>query len=190
MNSFEAALSRLKHALRVSNDTEVASALGMSKTAFAERKRRGSFPDRQLLALAAARPELGLDANYILHGETVKDAVAGMLKNFGPRLKELRGRRSVAAFAKATNIPAEEVGRLERGERPPTRQEALSVQLAHPQYSASWVLGGAAPTLDGELDQLEIVLIRNYRASGAEGQDLLRRQAAMLADRAAKESGR
>lgn len=190
MNSFEAALSRLKHALRVSNDTEVASALGMNKTAFAERKRRGSFPDRQLLALAAEKPELGLDVSYILNGYTAKDTAAEMIKNFGPRLKELRGRRSVAAFAKLTGIPDEEVGRLERGERPPTRQEAVGVQKAHPQYSANWVLGGAAPTLDGELDQLEIILIRNYRAAGAEGQDLLRRQAAMLAAAVVKDSAK
>lgn len=187
MNSFEAALSRLKHALRVSNDADVAKALGMSKTAFAERKRRGSFPDRQLLALAAARPDLQLDPSFVLHGETAADTAAKMLKNFGPRLKELRGDRSIDAFADAVHIPPTEVAKLERGERAPTRQEAMSLQEAHAQYSARWVLGGEAPTLESALDHLEIVLLHNYRASTPEGQDLLRRQAAMLADAAAKE---
>lgn len=188
MNSFEDALKRLKHALRVSNDTEVANALGMTKTAFAERKRRGSFPDRQLLNLAASQPELGLDTAYILNGETAKSAAERMLLNFPTRLSEVRGDRSIDEFAKVIGVTAADVIKLEAGKRKPTRQEALRVQQAHPQYSASWVLGGDAPALDAELDHLEVNLIRNYRAASAEGQDLLRRQAAMLASAAAKDA--
>jgi hypothetical protein len=69
MNIFSDALDRLKHELRVSKDQEVAVMLGFSKTAFSERKKRGAFPDREVRALAANRPELKLDAEYICTGQ-------------------------------------------------------------------------------------------------------------------------
>lgn len=67
MDFFSDSLDRLKHELRVSKDGEVASALGMTKTAFSERKKRGSFPEKELRALAAERPEI--DVRYVLTGE-------------------------------------------------------------------------------------------------------------------------
>ena len=68
MNFFSDSLDRIKYLLRVSKDGEVAAALGLSKTAFAERKRRLSFPEKELYALAAKRPELNLDVDYVLTG--------------------------------------------------------------------------------------------------------------------------
>lgn len=70
MNDFAQQLGRLKIALGKSKDVEVADALGMAKTALAERKRRGSFPDRELYALAAKRPDLKIDVAYVLTGIT------------------------------------------------------------------------------------------------------------------------
>lgn len=70
MNLFSESLDRLKHQLRVSKDQEVAAALEMSKTAFSERKKRGSFPEREVLDLCKRRPELGLDSHFILTGIT------------------------------------------------------------------------------------------------------------------------
>lgn len=72
MNLFSDCLDRLKPFLRVSKDQEVAAALGLSKTAFSERKKRGSFPDRELRALAQQRPELGIDVDYVLTGITTE----------------------------------------------------------------------------------------------------------------------
>ncbi len=46
----------------------MADALGMTKAAFSARKKRGSFPVDKLKALAADRPELGLDVKYVLTG--------------------------------------------------------------------------------------------------------------------------
>lgn len=68
MNFFSDALSRLKYELRVSKDGEVAATLGMSKTAFAERKRRGAFPEREVRDLAVQRPDLNIDVDYVLTG--------------------------------------------------------------------------------------------------------------------------
>lgn len=68
MNSFNTVMRRLMFALRVSKEGEVAQALGLSTTAFSERKRRGSFPHKELLALAARRPRLGIDVQQMLYG--------------------------------------------------------------------------------------------------------------------------
>ena len=79
MDFFSDSLLRLKHYLRVSKDQEVANALGLSKTAFSERKKRSSFPEKELRALAQQRPELGIDVDYVLTGagrDGVTSAVA------------------------------------------------------------------------------------------------------------------
>ena len=68
MDLFSEALIRLKHQLRVSKDQEVAVALGISKTAFSERKKRSSFPEREVVDLAARKPELNIDVGYVLTG--------------------------------------------------------------------------------------------------------------------------
>jgi hypothetical protein len=68
MDLFSDSLARLKHQLRVSKDQEVAALLGIGKTAFSERKKRGSFPEREVIALSAARPDLGIDVAYVLTG--------------------------------------------------------------------------------------------------------------------------
>lgn len=65
---FISALNRLKEGLGVSKDKEVAAALGMEAKALNARKARHSFPEKELLALSARRPELELDVGYILGG--------------------------------------------------------------------------------------------------------------------------
>ena len=67
---FDQQLFRLKEALTAHEDQEVAVALGMTKAAFSARKKRGVFPEKELYALAAKRPELGLDVDYVLTGIT------------------------------------------------------------------------------------------------------------------------
>ena len=63
--SFEAALLRLKGALALQTDKEVAAALGMDPSAFNKRKARGSFPEAEVRALAAERH---FDADYVITG--------------------------------------------------------------------------------------------------------------------------
>lgn len=65
---FGAALLRLKERLQMHNDKDVAAVLQLSPTAFNSRKVRGSFPVDKLRAVAASRPELGIDADYVLTG--------------------------------------------------------------------------------------------------------------------------
>lgn len=68
MNFFDEASLRLKQQLKVTEDKQVAEALGMTGNAWTMRKRRGSFPEKELRALAQQRPELGLDVEYVLTG--------------------------------------------------------------------------------------------------------------------------
>lgn len=73
MKNFDQQLLRLKQALGVTDDQEAAAALGMSKAALSDRKKRDKFPEDKLWALAARRPELRLDPGHILMGD-MKDA--------------------------------------------------------------------------------------------------------------------
>lgn len=68
MENFTNIVNRLKTELSVTMDKDVAEILGMSKSAFAERKRRGVFPENALRLLELERPDLKLDIDYILSG--------------------------------------------------------------------------------------------------------------------------
>lgn len=68
MNFFEEATLRLKQQLNVTEDQEAAAVLGLTKHAWMGRKKRGSFPEKELWALVAQRPDLKLDVGYILNG--------------------------------------------------------------------------------------------------------------------------
>ncbi len=87
MNLFDAQVLRLKQTLKVVADQDVAAAIGMTKAAFSERKKRGSFPTKEVFALAAQRPELGLDVDWIVTGssnkmETANSRETSLLQNF------------------------------------------------------------------------------------------------------------
>lgn len=70
MREFDLQLLRLKEVLAVTEDQQVADLLGMSKHAFSDRKRRGSFPGEKVQALQSSRPDLKLDATYVLTGRS------------------------------------------------------------------------------------------------------------------------
>lgn len=68
MNEFNKQLLRLKEETGIIEDQGIAALLGLSKAAFSDRKKRDSFPIKEVFALAAQRPELGLDPDYIVTG--------------------------------------------------------------------------------------------------------------------------
>ena len=70
MKNFTDIVNRLKTALSVSMDKDVAEYLNLTKSAFAERKRRGVFPEDALRLLELRHPELKLDVDYILTGNS------------------------------------------------------------------------------------------------------------------------
>ena len=68
--NFDQISLRLKQQLGVTTDKEMAEALGMSKTAFAERKRRGVFPAENVAVLAGKNKNI--DVEYVLTGASSK----------------------------------------------------------------------------------------------------------------------
>lgn len=70
MKNFLDIANRLKAALSIPTNKELANILGLSETAFSERKKRNSFPVKELEALAGKRPDLNLDIDYILTGSS------------------------------------------------------------------------------------------------------------------------
>lgn len=66
MGEFEQQMKRLKVALGLTHDQEVAAALGMTKASLSDRKRRDSFPVERVIGLAGHH--LGLDVAYVLTG--------------------------------------------------------------------------------------------------------------------------
>lgn len=72
MKEFDAALLRLKGILGMTEDQDVARALGMSKAGFAQRKARDSFPADRLATLAMEKPELRIDVRWVVTGKTAQ----------------------------------------------------------------------------------------------------------------------
>lgn len=66
MNTFQEITLRLKQQLGMETDEGVGNLLGLTKSAFSERKKRGSFPRDKLFTLAGKRPDLLIDVNYVL----------------------------------------------------------------------------------------------------------------------------
>ena len=72
MNFFEEAALRLKQQLQVKTDKDVAEALGLSAVAWVGRKKRDNFPEVELYALAAKRPDLKINVEYVLTGRATQ----------------------------------------------------------------------------------------------------------------------
>lgn len=68
MNEFEKALLRLKEQLNVATDRDVAEKIGLGEKALNARKKRDSFPIKEVFALAAEQPELGIDPDWVVTG--------------------------------------------------------------------------------------------------------------------------
>jgi transcriptional regulator with XRE-family HTH domain len=166
MDFFSDSLERIKHYLRVSKDQEVAEALGMSKTAFSERKKRGSFPEKELRALAQQRPDLGIDVEYVLHGRASAMAL-GTASQVGARLRaeRLRINWGDADMARHLGCPLAEYIALEEGRRAPTATEAMAIRQ-HDELDADLVLVGASTKRPSwELSADEQALLALFRAA-------------------------
>lgn len=118
MNIFENSLLRLKEQLGAAADKDVAERLGLSDKALNARKRRDSFPIKEVFALAAQQPELGLDPDWIVTGissrmETEDRGEAHLLQCY--RLMNAHDRKNMnkiaAAISDVVNLSGEEIER-------------------------------------------------------------------------------
>ena len=183
---FEEAALRLKQQLGVTQDRDVAGALNMTPRAWAGRKKNNSFPDADLYALAAKRPELSIDVNYVLTGTSTKEAAAIAVGNVPSRIRELRLRlgKTPVEFAAHWGIGEQQLMQIESGERLPSADLMKRLISIYPDEDPAWLLGQEPPKLEqvgGELTSQEMILIANYRASSAEGKEALQHQAGFFA---------
>lgn len=101
MNFFEEATLRLKQQLKVSEDQRVAEFFGMTGKAWTARKRREAFPEKELYALAAKRPDLDLDVAYVLTGERVAAGARQSLAQLGRVVTEMGNPAVIAELDRA-----------------------------------------------------------------------------------------
>lgn len=114
MRDFEKSLLRLKQVLQVSEDQAVAAALGLSKAALADRKRKDSFPVDRLKALAHDRPDLKIDVDYVLSGIDLETRETRARYSVGQEAARAELRSGLAAAADAPPAPTEEEALAER----------------------------------------------------------------------------
>lgn len=182
MSDFEKILLRLKEQLEASDDKDVAELLGLTDKALSARKRRNAFPEDKLRALAQQRPELGIDVAYVLSGLSSAE-IQEKRRTLKFRLRALRGDRGLAEFAQMLEVAPEEWAELEAGKRFPPSVDLLKRLFERiPGIDPMALFLDAPQRLEGELSHLEIVLIKNYRASSPEGQEMLRRLAVNCAE--------
>lgn len=71
---FDTMTLRLKQETNVALDKQLAALLGMKQAAWSARKKRNSFPETAVRALAQRCPDLALDVDYIFSGSRRPDA--------------------------------------------------------------------------------------------------------------------
>ena len=163
MNFFEEATLRLKQELNVKQDREVSALLGLSPTSWAGRKTRGLFPEKEVLALKGSNPDLELDVHYVMTGTRLADSTAQRLGALPVRIREARGRRSTAAFAKLVGTDEATLAKIEAGTQLPDHELMMRIVDANSDVDANWLMGGAPTVLAGELTEREVILMTNYR---------------------------
>lgn len=172
---------RLKEQVGLHMDKEVGALLGMTEKAFHARKTRDSFPEDKLFALAAKRPDLGIDVNYVLTGETTVQTVKRMQANLPARVREQRGGRAPEEFAHWLGVSTKELQEVEAGRATPSAAFQASFVKAFPQMSPAYLSGGEAPKLVEPMSHVEVLLVQHFRASSEIGQRALVHQAEFFA---------
>ena len=143
-NNFLDAVLRLKAQLGVASDKDLAGFLGMTPTALNQRKVRDSFPEKELLVLAAKRPELNIDVTYVLTGLTMNSALAeppmelaeiefGTLHaRYAKRLQDERQRKpkqTIFSMALLGGVPVEQYRLFETGAEMPNARFLETLHL-------------------------------------------------------------
>lgn len=153
---FGGALLRLKQVLGVHSDKEVAEALGMKPTALNSRKARNSFPEDKLLALIARRPELGIDADYVMTGrQRVVPAGARPQPPPAPQPQHTAAEGRRGRYAPPINVPLMSACIQAVADEVAARQLALDHRavtvIASSVYEMSLAIGKVNPRLAAPL---------------------------------------
>ena len=131
MDSFDVILFRLKEAVRIRTDKGIAELLGLSPTAFNERKKRGYFPEDKLLAAMIKRPDLKIDLDYVLTGrrKTVLEELGEQGYLPGQAIQSVLGYGTDQEKKPSPPITKDEIELLQRFQRAPFEIKAQVMQL-------------------------------------------------------------
>lgn len=178
---FEEATLRLKQQLKVTEDKQVAEALGINGKAFTARKRRDAFPEKELLALTARRPELLVDVDYVLTGKRSMAYSLAKLASAGQRVRQVREEAglSIAEFATALGTQPDYVLRVEGADRW-FANDLLTPIIETFKVPPMWLLSGELPAVEATLSPFEVFLVECYRLCGPAQRTALRTTAADL----------
>ncbi len=159
--------------------------LGIGEKAFNARKKRGSFPEKELRALAQQRPELGIDVEYVLTGAYAPQAASlAQMRAYADRpldphpherlQAELLGHGlDRAQAAVLLGVEEMEMNALLAGRRPLT--DAMLRLLAERGLDVLYVLFGKnQPYVLEARNQAEKDLLTDYRSANVEGQAIIR----------------
>lgn len=144
-------LYRLKQALDLKQNKDVADFLGLSEKAFSARKNRNSIPEQHLRAAAAMHPNLHLDVDYILTGSRIHSSLGNFGHNQDTFMKEViahihtRLNMGIEEIAAELGIENERFQRILEGEiEPPLLVlEGLVTKFG---IDAQWLLTGKSYT--------------------------------------------
>lgn len=144
-------LYRLKQALDLKQNKDVADFLGLSEKAFSARKNRNSIPEQHLRAAAAMHPDLHLDVDYILTGSRIHSSLGNFGHNQDTFMKEViahihtRLNMGIEEIAAELGIENERFQRILEGEiEPPLLVlEGLVTKFG---IDAQWLLTGKSYT--------------------------------------------
>jgi hypothetical protein len=154
----ERAVLRLKEMVNVKTDKDIAALLGMDVSAFNKRKKRNSFPEKELLALAADRPELGIDTHYVLTGQRPVAAKPAWL-----RLKSELEMHEDSAVAEWLGMDMAAVNAFTMRGVFPVQQFLAAYATHHDPIDKDYVLTGVNSAAHSIIDD-----VRKSRAAGTD----------------------
>lgn len=151
-------LYRLKQALDLKQDKDVADFLGLSEKAFSARKNRNSIPEQHLRTAAAMQPNLHLDVDYILTGSRIHSSLGGLSHNQDTFMKEViahihtRLNMGFEEIAAELGIENERFQRILEGEMEPPLLvlEGLVTKFG---IDAQWLLTGKSYTTEASSEK-------------------------------------
>lgn len=133
-------------------------------------------------AIAGMRA-LGVDVDYVLSGQTLKERAAEAAAEMPLRLRALREAHGIEAVAKIGGVTAKQWREFESAQAPSGYPQGFIQRLVEgfKLDPTAFILGQHRSVTTSAPE--EVVLIENYRACSHPDQEAIRHQAAFLAGR-------
>lgn len=153
LSHFEQALNRLKIALDVKADSDIALILKMPQSTFASQKSRNSFPERALRSLILRQPWQEIDFEYIITGRY------STFEQINQRFKAVTGLKSSAEVYMALGLSGEDFARAKLTNLfPIAALHNFHSNPANKGFDLNYVISGKSVTAEHYGDKLIAML--------------------------------